>query len=123
MINPTSDVVNPYEFMNEQCAYLGDIQNCYYIANNLYIKKTFIGCTSVSFGKFIGFFEKYWHLYEQILYNTFGVFIRTEAFYISLENEWNNNIWDIRALQWILSAINNNNKMLDPNNFMGDPCA
>ena len=58
MINPTSDVVNPYEFVNEQCAYLGDIQNCYYIANNLYIKKTFIGCTSVSFGKFIGFFEK-----------------------------------------------------------------
>ena len=39
MINLTSDVVNPYEFMNEPYAYLGHIQNCYYIANNLYLKK------------------------------------------------------------------------------------
>ena len=32
MINLTSDVVNPYEVMNEQYAYLGQIQICYYIA-------------------------------------------------------------------------------------------
>lgn len=35
MINLSADVVNPYEFLNEQYAYLGHIQNCYYIANNL----------------------------------------------------------------------------------------
>ena len=65
---------------------------------------TFIGCTPVSFGKLFGFFKKYWHLYEQreILYSTFEVFIRTEALYISLENEWNKNIWDIRELQWVV---------------------
>ena len=85
----------------------------------------FIGCTPVSFGKFFVFFEKYWHLCEQreILYSTFDVFIRTEALYILPEKEWNKNMWDIRELQWICSAINNNNKMLDPNNFMDDPCA
>ena len=47
MINLTSDVVNPYEFMNEQYANLEHIQNFYYIANNLSKKKTFIGCTPV----------------------------------------------------------------------------
>ena len=35
MINLGSEFVNPYEFINEQYAYLGHIQNCYYIANNL----------------------------------------------------------------------------------------
>ena len=85
----------------------------------------FIGCTPVRFGKFFGFFEKYWHLYEQreILCSTFEVLIRTEALYTSLENKLNNNIWDIRELQWICSAINNNNKMLHANNFMDHPCA
>ena len=57
MINLTLDVVNPYEFMNEQYnpyefmneqyANLEHIQNFYYIANNLSKKKTFIGCTPV----------------------------------------------------------------------------
>ena len=51
------------------------------------------------------------------------MFIRTEALYISLEKEWNKNMWDIRELQWICSAINNSNKMLDSNNFKDDPYA
>ena len=32
MINLTSDVANPYKVMNEQHAYLGQIQICYYKA-------------------------------------------------------------------------------------------
>ena len=32
MINLTSDVANPYKVMNEQYAYLGQIQICYYRA-------------------------------------------------------------------------------------------
>ena len=39
MINLTSDVTNPYEFMNEQYANLDHIQNFYYIAINLYKKR------------------------------------------------------------------------------------
>ena len=33
MINLSTDVVNPYEFLNKQYAYLGQMQNFYYIAN------------------------------------------------------------------------------------------
>lgn len=86
---------------------------------------TFTDDASMNFGKFYGFFSKYWHLCEQreILYSTFKVFIKTEVIYMFLEAGWNKNKWDIRKLKWICSAINNINQMLDPKNFINDPAA
>lgn len=48
---------------------------------------TFTDDASMNFGKFYGFFSKYWHLCEQreILYSTFKVFIKTEVIYMLLE--------------------------------------
>ena len=86
---------------------------------------TFIGTSPVCFGKYYNWFKQYWH-YErerEINYSSFDVFIRTEAIFLCLEQEWNKNKWKIKELKWICSQINYDNKMVDPNLFLDDPVA
>ena len=86
---------------------------------------TFIGTSPVCFGKYYNWFKKYWH-YErerEINYSSFDIFIRTEAIFVCLEQEWNKNKWNIKELKWICSQINYDNKMIDTNLFLDDPAA
>ena len=86
---------------------------------------TFIGTSPVCFGKYYHWFKQYWHdeREREINYSSFDVFIRTEAIFLCLEQEWNKNKWKIKELKWICSQINYDNKMVDPNLFLDDPAA
>ena len=61
--------------------------------------------------------------YGIINYSSFDVFIRTEAIFLCLEQEWNKNKRKIKELKWIYSQINYDNKMVDPNLFLDDSAA
>ena len=79
----------------------------------------------VCFGKYNNWFNQYWHYKREreINYSSFDVFIRTEAIFLCLEQEWNKNKRKIKELNWICSQMNYDNKMVDPNLFLDDSAA
>lgn len=62
---------------------------------------TLIETASVSFGKFYGYFERYWNYCRQreIHYISLKVFIMTHVLYEELVKRWIKMKWDIEELK------------------------
>ena len=62
---------------------------------------TLIETASVSFGKFYGYFERYWNYCRQreIRYISLKVFIMTHVLYEELVKRWIKMKWDIEELK------------------------
>ena len=80
----------------------------------------------VTFEKIFGFFNLYWNYGlqrrdQQI--NELEYFNLSKFFYDRLAIEWFKSKWNIEELNWICLAMDNNNDILNPNNFLNDKFA
>lgn len=84
------------------------------------------GREQITFGLFFPLFEVYWNFCQQrenglITQNQFLILLW--RIYEKLKNEWLEFNWNLDELDWICFAFENNNSMLDPNNFVNTPIA
>ena len=78
----------------------------------------------VSFGKFFGFFQRYWNysqrrgeLSEVVL------FAMTSQVFLELKKLWIQNKWNLEELEEICGEIYHHNKAFDPSYFLNEPFA
>ena len=78
------------------------------------------------FGNFFPLCKTYWRFVQHlnndsINQNQFAIL--SWRLYEKLKIEWLEYKWDLQELDWIVSALDNNCSMLDPNNFVNSPIA
>ena len=80
---------------------------------------------NVSFGKYFGYFQRYWNYCSQRgnRYNNLEVFVKTSFVYGLLLKKWVENKWPTDKLKWICNEIYLKNSLFDPDFFINDECA
>ena len=80
---------------------------------------------NVSFGKYFGYFQRYWNYCSQRgnRYNDLEVFVKTSFVYGLLLKKWVENKWPTDKLKWICNEIYLKNSLFDPDFFINDECA
>ena len=77
---------------------------------------------NVSFGKYFGYFQRYWNYCSERgnRYNDLEVFVKTSFVYGLLLKKWVENKWPTDKLKWICNKIYLKNSLFDPDVFIND---